>query len=201
MPTNRRALTRDSAAAMFVAGAIAIGCAGTAAAAELADLDGTVEPVEVEVALERNHLERSLETVQLRSAYRRTYAKAEKLDVAPRRELAKQADPRTLKRELQRLRKQVRKAEREQREPKIGSPSEVGVSPATLEAIAACESGGDPGAVSSSGTYRGKYQFDHGTWAGVGGSGDPAAAPEAEQDYRAARLYARSGSSPWPVCG
>jgi len=35
----------------------------------------------------------------------------------------------------------------------------------------------------------------------VGGSGDPAAAPEAEQDYRAALLYAQSGSSPWPVCG
>jgi hypothetical protein len=35
----------------------------------------------------------------------------------------------------------------------------------------------------------------------MGGTGDPAAAPEAEQDYRAALLYVRSGSSPWPVCG
>ena len=76
-----------------------------------------------------------------------------------------------------------------------------GVSQATLDAIAACESGGDPTAVDSSGTYRGKYQFDTGTWASVGGSGDPAAAPEAEQDYRAALLYERSGSSPWPICG
>ena len=76
-----------------------------------------------------------------------------------------------------------------------------GVSQATLDAIGACESGGDPTAVSSDGSYRGKYQFDYGTWASVGGSGDPAAAPEAEQDYRAALLYARSGSSPWPVCG
>ncbi|MFN8161108.1 MAG: transglycosylase family protein [Solirubrobacterales bacterium] len=76
-----------------------------------------------------------------------------------------------------------------------------GISMATLDAIASCESGGDPGAVDASGTYRGKYQFDTGTWASVGGSGDPAAAPEAEQDYRAALLYARSGSSPWPVCG
>ena len=32
-------------------------------------------------------------------------------------------------------------------------------------------------------------------------NGDPAAAPESEQDYRAALLYSRSGSSPWPVCG
>ena len=76
-----------------------------------------------------------------------------------------------------------------------------GVSLSTLDAIGACESGGDPTAVSSDGTYRGKYQFDYGTWASVGGSGDPAAAPEAEQDYRAALLYAQSGSSPWPICG
>ena len=76
-----------------------------------------------------------------------------------------------------------------------------GVSQSTLDAIGACESGGDPTAVSSDGTYRGKYQFDYGTWESVGGSGDPAEAPEAEQDYRAALLYSQSGSSPWPVCG
>jgi hypothetical protein len=81
------------------------------------------------------------------------------------------------------------------------TPESVGVSSATLDAIAACESGGDPSAVSADGTYRGKYQFDYGTWASVGGSGDPAAAPEAEQDYRAALLYSRSGTSPWPICG
>lgn len=79
--------------------------------------------------------------------------------------------------------------------------AELGVSMATLESIASCESGGDPTAVSSDGSYRGKYQFDFGTWESMGGSGDPAAAPEAEQDYRAALLYAQSGSSPWPVCG
>ncbi len=77
----------------------------------------------------------------------------------------------------------------------------AGVSIATLEAIGACESGGDPAAVSADGSYRGKYQFDYGTWESVGGSGDPAAASEAEQDYRAALLYSSSGSSPWPVCG
>jgi hypothetical protein len=77
----------------------------------------------------------------------------------------------------------------------------AGVTPETLESIALCESGGDPTAVSSDGSYRGKYQFDYGTWESVGGSGDPAAAPEAEQDFRAAQLYAQSGSSPWPVCG
>ena len=76
-----------------------------------------------------------------------------------------------------------------------------GVSLETLNAIASCESGGDPTAVSSDGTYRGKYQFDYGTWESVGGSGDPAEASEQEQDYRAALLYSRSGSSPWPICG
>lgn len=76
-----------------------------------------------------------------------------------------------------------------------------GVSMDTLEAIASCESGGDPTIVSSDGSYRGKYQFSFETWASVGGSGDPAAASEQEQDYRAALLYAASGSSPWPVCG
>jgi hypothetical protein len=73
--------------------------------------------------------------------------------------------------------------------------------PGHLQSIAACESGGNPGAVDASGTYRGKYQFDMQTWAAVGGSGDPAAASEAEQDKRAAALYAQRGSSPWPVCG
>jgi hypothetical protein len=76
-----------------------------------------------------------------------------------------------------------------------------GVSQSTLDAIAACESGGDPTVVDSSGTYYGLYQFDMGTWASVGGSGSPAAASPEEQSYRASLLYARAGSSPWPVCG
>jgi transglycosylase-like protein len=92
-----------------------------------------------------------------------------------------------------------RRERRERREELEQLPG--GVSMATLEAIASCESGGDPTIVSADGTYRGKYQFDYGTWESVGGSGDPAAAPEYEQDYRAALLYAQAGSSPWPVCG
>jgi hypothetical protein len=69
-----------------------------------------------------------------------------------------------------------------------------------LEAIALCESGGNPTLVSSSGTYRGKYQFDRQTWRSVGGKGDPAAAPESEQDARAATLMERRGPSAWPAC-
>jgi hypothetical protein len=77
----------------------------------------------------------------------------------------------------------------------------LGVPRSTLEAIASCESGGSPTRVSADGTYRGKYQFSYSTWASVGGRGDPARAGELEQDLRAAMLYQRGGSSPWPACG
>ncbi|HVV30618.1 MAG TPA: ubiquitin-like domain-containing protein [Mycobacteriales bacterium] len=68
-------------------------------------------------------------------------------------------------------------------------------------ALARCESGGNPRAVSSGGTYRGLYQFSMSTWRGVGGSGDPIDASAAEQTHRAQILYARSGRGAWPVCG
>lgn len=69
-----------------------------------------------------------------------------------------------------------------------------------LARIAACESGGDPTAISAGGQYRGKYQFDVQTWRELGGSGDPAQAPEAEQDRLAAKLLSLRGTSPWPNC-
>ncbi len=68
-------------------------------------------------------------------------------------------------------------------------------------ALARCESGGNPRAVSSGGTYRGLYQFSMSTWHGVGGSGDPIDASSGEQTYRAKVLYRRSGRSSWPHCG
>jgi Transglycosylase-like domain len=94
-----------------------------------------------------------------------------------------------------RVLKTKRKAARER-----GAQPDVAIPP-QLEQIAQCESHGDPHAIGGGGNYRGKYQFDMGTWASVGGQGDPAAAPEAEQDKRAAMLYARTGPSQWPVCG
>jgi peptidoglycan hydrolase-like protein with peptidoglycan-binding domain len=70
-----------------------------------------------------------------------------------------------------------------------------------LARIAQCESGGDPTAVSPDRRYYGKYQFSRATWRAVGGRGNPARASEAEQDQRAAILYEREGTAPWPVCG
>jgi lysozyme family protein len=70
-----------------------------------------------------------------------------------------------------------------------------------LERIAQCESGGDPTAVSANHHYFGKYQFSRATWRSVDGTGNPAKAPESEQDSRALTLYQREGTKPWPVCG
>jgi len=95
-------------------------------------------------------------------------------------------------RELRRSLREARRAERRRAMDTSASP--------TLEAIAACESGGNPGTDTGNGFY-GKFQFTLQTWASVGGTGNPAAASEAEQNRRAALLYAREGASPWPVCG
>jgi hypothetical protein len=108
--------------------------------------------------------------------------------------------PSELRAEIRSRRRELRRAERA---AAAGAPA-TGANAAAaphLEAIAACESGGDPTAVSADGTYRGKFQFDYATWQSVGGTGDPAAASEAEQNQRAAMLYAQSGATPWPVCG
>ena len=91
-------------------------------------------------------------------------------------------------------RRERRRAARAERRTRDATASPV------LEAIAACESGGNPGTNTGNGFY-GKFQFTLQTWASVGGSGNPAAASEAEQNKRAAMLYAREGASPWPVCG
>jgi transglycosylase-like protein len=106
------------------------------------------------------------------------------------------------------LRDDVRTAKRaaerrvaEKREARQAAAAPAVAIPPQLEAIAQCESGGDPTAVSADGTYHGKYQFSVATWQAVGGSGLPSQAPEAEQDMRAAMLYAQSGPSQWPVCG
>ena len=76
--------------------------------------------------------------------------------------------------------------------PEWPTPESLGVSSSTLAAIRACESGGVYTTDTGNGFY-GAYQFTLSTWASMGGSGNPAAASPAEQDYRAAKLYASAG--------
>lgn len=78
---------------------------------------------------------------------------------------------------------------------------EGGPTPEQWAALRQCESSGNYRAVSASGRYRGAYQMDAGTWASLGGLGDPAAAPPIEQDARARLLHLRRGWKPWPHCG
>jgi peptidoglycan hydrolase-like protein with peptidoglycan-binding domain len=69
-----------------------------------------------------------------------------------------------------------------------------------LQKIAQCESSGNPSAISPDGTYRGKYQFSRETWRELGGTGDPASAPESVQDEMAAKLMQTQGPGAWPNC-
>lgn len=197
---------RDTLAVLAVGATLALGGAGVALAATTPDAStGPDEPAaDVPVLDHDSQFERSLGVGVARVRYEKLYEQAKRLDVEPKRGVAIGAGKDDIADASDGLRNRI-EAERERRKeaakPDYGTPESVGVDQSTLDSIAACESGGDPTAVDPSGTYRGKYQFDLQTWASVGGSGDPAAAPEAEQDYRAALLMSRAGSSPWPVCG
>lgn len=68
---------------------------------------------------------------------------------------------------------------------------------AVLAHVRKLESGGNYATNTGNGYY-GAYQFNLGTWRGVGGTGLPSNASPAEQDMRAQMLYARRGCSPWP---
>ena len=67
-------------------------------------------------------------------------------------------------------------------------------------ALAACESSGDPRAVSPSGRYFGAFQFDLTTWRELGYSGNPRDHSFSVQLEAAKKLHARRGWQPWPVC-
>jgi hypothetical protein len=94
------------------------------------------------------------------------------------------------------LRRELRSARRARAAARVAAPT----ASLSLEAIAGCESGGNPQTDTGNGFY-GKYQFTLATWQAVGGSGNPAQASEAEQDRRAATLLAQAGPGQWPVCG
>lgn len=195
MPSNENktnALRRPKAAIAVITAALAVAGAATALAAGPGD-----EHVAPLTPAANDDLNR----------YERVYEQARRYGIEPDRNLARVAPASPELGERAAVLKVHVVGERGERKlraelkPEFGTPESVGVDQATLDAIAACESGGDPTVVDASGTYYGKYQFDLGTWASVGGSGSPADASEAEQDYRAALLYSRAGSSPWPVCG
>jgi soluble lytic murein transglycosylase-like protein len=180
---------------VLIVGALTLSGGAIAAAAEPITQPGAVESKLVERPGNRllTVIEAQEEFDALRDAHNRLAEQAAMVGVEVEGDAPDDTTVDRLRRDVEALRERVREAE--------DASVVAGVPRETLEAIASCESGGDPTAVSSDGTYRGKYQFDRGTWASVGGTGDPAAAPEAEQDYRAALLYQRAGSSPWPVCG
>ena len=82
------------------------------------------------------------------------------------------------------------------------------LSDAQLARLRACESGGNYSIASSSGTYRGAYQFNRATWNGVAArhypylvGHDPATAQPHDQDRMARALWAERGRQPWPHCG
>jgi hypothetical protein len=100
--------------------------------------------------------------------------------------------------------------------PRPAAAKPTGAAPAVLltgmdaawAALRECESGGNYQIVSSSGRYRGAYQFSQSTWDSVAASVlpeyvgvDPAQAPPSVQDTMARKLYEQRGSRPWPHCG
>jgi transglycosylase-like protein len=98
------------------------------------------------------------------------------------------------------LRRELRSARRARAQARAEARAAASTASPALEAIAACESGGNP-QTDTGNSFYGKYQFTLATWQAVGGAGNPAQASEAEQDRRAAALLAQAGPGQWPVCG
>jgi hypothetical protein len=77
-----------------------------------------------------------------------------------------------------------------------------------LARLRACESNGNYAIASSTGLYRGAYQFHQGTWDSVARQHlpryvglDPAQAEPKVQDAMARALWSMTGPRSWPVCG
>ena len=133
----------------------------------------------------------------------RKVARVKGADFSPRAEKRRLRgdSPPELRAELKQSRRELRRARRAASSGQApAAPGANTTAPPHLKAIAACESGGNYSTNTGNGFY-GAYQFTQETWESVGGTGNPAAASPAEQDRRAAMLYAQAGSSPWPVCG
>jgi hypothetical protein len=205
-------MTPKTTAALAVAGA-ALAAPAAAGAAEAIDPPSPLRAalrapvaghltVAAQMRAERAaNLQADLTPRAVRLARRVADARDRDFDAAEERRRLHGSSPDELRADIREHRRELREARRERAAAAAGQavPAAAAV-PAQLEAIAACESGGDPTANTGNGFY-GKYQFVQSTWESVGGTGNPAAASEAEQDMRAAMLYAREGASPWPVCG
>jgi hypothetical protein len=90
----------------------------------------------------------------------------------------------------------------------VTSPYEGAVTDEQLANLRHCESTGNYAAVSSSGAYRGAYQFSQSTWNRVADDHfpwladvDPATVEPWWQDAMARALWSESGPSSWPHCG
>ncbi|GJM37388.1 MAG: hypothetical protein DHS20C19_07550 [Acidimicrobiales bacterium] len=77
-----------------------------------------------------------------------------------------------------------------------------------LHRLRMCESTDNYEAISSSGTYRGAYQFDQTTWDGVAErhfpwleGEDPITVAPWWQDAMTRALWSERGKQPWPICG
>jgi len=78
----------------------------------------------------------------------------------------------------------------------VGGTSGAGASENDWYRLRQCESGNNYSTNTGNGYY-GAYQFDLGTWHGVGGSGVPSNASKLTQDTLAHKLYRERGWSPW----
>jgi hypothetical protein len=191
---------RTTTTVLLAVGAATLAVPATAGAAAQSDFQvplGGHLTVADQMQAERTALaQRRLTRKASRLARRLAHKRDEGFSPARFRRRVGHEQPRELAHRIHTLRAELRREERKQR--RRAAP--VVSAPPALEAIAACESGGDPSTNTGNGFY-GKYQFTLSTWQSVGGSGNPAQASEAEQNQRAALLYAREGAAPWPVCG
>ncbi len=79
------------------------------------------------------------------------------------------------------------------------APRRVAASGDHFDALAQCESGGDPTTNTGNGFY-GAFQFTLSTWHSIGRTGNPTDYSYGEQKAAAIDLQARSGWGQWPAC-
>ena len=89
--------------------------------------------------------------------------------------------------------------------PRASSPARAGsgapvVHGDLLDALARCESGGNPRAVGGGGRYFGAFQFVLSTWRNLGGTGNPIDHSYAVQKSIAAKIPVSAWDTQFPTC-